>query len=237
VSKLRKLLLILVVPLPQPLKQALYRLLGWKIGRGVRIGLSYIDGQEVTLCDHVVIGHGNVFKQMKRLHIGADARLHNFNEIFGSSYGAEWAGELEIGNNVSFMSRHFIDASGSVVIGACAVIAGRETQFWSHQMSVVDGVSRLIPLRICIGEDAYIGARAMLLGCSVPAGAVVGAGSVVTRDFAAEDGKVLIAGNPATIKKRYEAKGEQTISEQKPEAKSDEKAKTKADKGEDKDAP
>jgi acetyltransferase-like isoleucine patch superfamily enzyme len=203
-SKLRKLLLILAIPLPQPLKQAIYRRLGWRIGRGVKIGLSYIDGLEVTFEDQVTIGHFNVFKQMKRLHVGQESLISNFNEAFGTTYGPEWPGELQIGANVNFMSRHFVDAAGSVIIGDRCVVAGRETQFWSHQMALVDGVSELKPLRVCVGPDAYIGARAMLLGCNIPAGAMVGAGSVVAKSFPPEPCRLLIAGNPAVIKKRYQ---------------------------------
>ncbi len=64
-------------------------------------------------------------------------------------------------------------------------------------MQQSDGVSRLAATRVEVGADAYVGARAMLLGCRVPPGAVVGAGSVVTKDFAPEAARLLIAGNPA----------------------------------------
>lgn len=49
--------------------------------------------------------------------------------------------------------------------------------------------------RISIGKNAFIGARALILpGVSVGDGAVVGAGSVVTRDVAEAS---VVAGNPA----------------------------------------
>ena len=205
----RKVVFVVAILLPPPLKVLVYRSLGWRIGKGVRIGLSYIDSREVSLGDRARIGHFNVIKGVKRLVVGEETYIANFNDIFGSGSGPGYPGELRIGDGVNFMSHHFVDVAGTVIIGNRAVIAGRDTHFWSHQVGLVDGVSRLMPLRICVGDDAYIGARAMLLGCSIPAGAVVGAGSVVTKDFAPEKDRLLIAGNPAAIKKRYE-QGETT---------------------------
>jgi acetyltransferase-like isoleucine patch superfamily enzyme len=42
------------------------------------------------------------------------------------------------------------------------------------------------------------------VGCALPDRTVVGAGSVVTKQFAPEPCPYLIAGNPAIIKKRYQ---------------------------------
>ena len=51
-----------------------------------------------------------------------------------------------------------------------------------------------------IGEDAKIGANSTLLpGIKIGAGALVGAGSVVTKDVAAE---TIVAGNPAVFLKK-----------------------------------
>jgi acetyltransferase-like isoleucine patch superfamily enzyme len=203
-----KLLLIVAVPLPQPLKALIYRrVFGWQIGRNVRIGLSYLEGRQVSLGDGVTIRHFNVFKGLKRLTVGPGTFIANFNEFFGNYYGPEWPGELSIGANVNCMSHHFVDVGGQVIIGDHVVLGGRDTHIWSHQMGMQQGVQRLMPLKVCIGEDVYVGARATLLGCNIPNGAVVGAGSVVTRDFEPQDCRVLIAGNPATIKKRYEEEG------------------------------
>jgi acetyltransferase-like isoleucine patch superfamily enzyme len=48
---------------------------------------------------------------------------------------------------------------------------------------------------ISIGSDVFIGTRAIILkGVTIGNGAIVGAGSVVTRDVASRD---IVAGNPA----------------------------------------
>ena len=203
----RKLLLCALIPLPQPLKRlACRRLLGWEIGEGATVGLSYVDARMVTLGRGVHIGHFNVIRHVKRLAIGDRTYIANFNSFYGSQYeGEAYRGELRIGADVQFMSRHFLDVTGSITIGDRAVIGGRETQFWSHQVAPINGEFALEPGHVEVGEDVYIGARAMLLGCRVPPRAVVGAGSVVTKSFEAEDARLLIAGNPAAIRKRYAA--------------------------------
>ena len=175
----------------------------WKIGSGVSIGLSYIDAAEVTLGDGVKVGHFNVIRGIKRLSIGEDTYIANLNQMFGASYPG-WASELVIGKRVNFMSRHFVDIGGTVTLGDGAVIGGRDTQFWSHTRVFTGGKPILEPTCIRLGENAYVGARATLVSCDVPDGAVVGAGSVVTKSFASEPCRLLIAGNPATIRKRYE---------------------------------
>ncbi len=191
--------------LPQGLKQGLYRrVFGWRIGRGVRIGCSYLDAAQMSLGDGVRIGHFNIIRNVARLEIGRGSVLENFNQFFGTRLpDVSLPSELVMGEQVSFMSRHFVDVTGSVHIGSRTVVAGRDSQFWSHTLALAEKGYAFQPTHLRIGEDVYIGARATLVAGSVPAGAIVGAGSVVTKSFAPEAARVLIAGNPAVVKKRY----------------------------------
>ena len=75
--------------------------------------------------------------------------------------------------------------------------------FRSHSLEFEKTSSKLVPKDIFIGNNVYIGARASLFGCYIPDNAIIGMGSVVTKSFEGENDRVLIAGNPATIKKRY----------------------------------
>jgi acetyltransferase-like isoleucine patch superfamily enzyme len=71
----------------------------------------------------------------------------------------------------------------------------------------------LPPRPLLIGDDAWIGANAIVLpGCSrIGRGAVVGAGSVVTRDV---PDFAVVAGNPArVIRERFPPEMQKTISE------------------------
>ena len=94
-----------------------------------------------------------------------------------------------IGNN-SFIGRGtFINAAGGVRIGS-DVLIGPGVKIWSadHQFS-----SREIPIRaqghsvspVVIGDDVWIGVNSVILrGATIGKGAVIAAGSVVTKDIA-----------------------------------------------------
>jgi acetyltransferase-like isoleucine patch superfamily enzyme len=191
--------------LPAKLKPFFYRrFLGWKIGKNVKIGLSYINGKQILIGDNVTIGHFNIITTFRHLEIGSFSLIKNFNHFSGRCDHPKWPGHMEIGKNVNIMSHHFIDAHGKVLIGDRTTLAGRDTQIWSHSLTYQTEEPLLSPISIAVGKEVYIGARSTLIGCQIPDKAVVGAGSIITKDFSQETGRILIAGNPGVIKKRYE---------------------------------
>ncbi len=205
----RKLLLLLIVALPAPLKRAAYRrLFGWEIGPGVRIGLSYLDARSAAFGESARVGHFNVFRGLNHLHVGRSAHVANFNHASGGRHDAGYPSRLHLGDYVQLMSHHYLDVAGTVTIADGATVGGRDSHVWSHSLVLDDaGRRHLRPLDVTVGPGAYLGARVTLVGCSVPAGAFVGAGSVVTKSFPADpDGRpLLIAGNPAAVRKTYPA--------------------------------
>jgi acetyltransferase-like isoleucine patch superfamily enzyme len=121
---------------------------------------------------------------------------------------------------------HFdIGPQASVVIGRCCTIVGAIVRtdgdvrigdhvFISHEVVIADGPWAVPPrlargdgaaaggangdgARIDIGDDVWIGARATIIGdVRIGAGAIVGAGAVVTNDVPAG---AVVAGNPAEV--------------------------------------
>jgi acetyltransferase-like isoleucine patch superfamily enzyme len=205
-KKLRTLLVLIPVLLPSSFKRLWYRnILKWSIGRNVRIGFSFIDAANVTIADNVRIGHLNVLRGLKTLSIGENTWMSNANQFFGVYPAPEFQSALHIGKNCYIMSRHYIDLSGTVIIGDRVTLAGRDTHIWSHSFSIRGGKKAMSLAEVKLGDDAYVGARSTLILSSIPPSAIVGAGSVVTKSFEPESSPLLIAGNPATIRKRFDS--------------------------------
>jgi acetyltransferase-like isoleucine patch superfamily enzyme len=211
---MRKFLLVLSIFLPSVLKKIVYsQIMGWKIESGVKIGYSYIDSTSVTLGKDTKIGHFNIIRDLNHLEIGKSAYIGNFNQFFGARQCPGFASALIIGHSGYVMSHHFIDVGGTILIGDHVVVGGRSTQIWGHSLLYDSGQQEFKALDVTIGKHSYIGANSTLVGCRIPAQTVVGAGSVVTKKFEDQTTPVLIAGNPAIIKKYYEDQNSQESKE------------------------
>ena len=71
-----------------------------------------------------------------------------------------------------------------------------------HRLQPENRILDVYGLPITIGNDVWIGGHSTILsGVSIGDGAVIAAGSVVTKDV---EPRSLVAGNPATIKKHIE---------------------------------
>ena len=121
------------------------------------------------------------------------------NEI-NIEHGASISSKLKIGDR-SGVGIHSV-CSGDITIGNDVMMAPECVILTvNHAFSRVD-----IPMRkqgnqsekpVIIGDDVWIGRRAMILpGVRIGNGAIVGAGSIVTRDV---PDYAVVAGNPARI--------------------------------------
>jgi acetyltransferase-like isoleucine patch superfamily enzyme len=190
------LIQFLAMLLPAALKRLVFRsLLGWSIGPGVKIGCSIFWGCDlVRIGRNTQIGHFNMFRNLKRLEIGDDALIINFNDFMAGK--DHWPASLEIGNHSQVTSHHFFDCSGGIRIGNFSLIGGRDSQLWTHFYNW----QSLVDKPLSIGDRCYICARSTLVYCHIPNDCVVGAGAVVTGDFSTQGAGLLLAGNPAVVK-------------------------------------
>lgn len=114
-------------------------------------------------------------------------------------------GTIDVGDDVG-MTAATISSMNSVTIGRrCLLGAGVViTDFDHHNFEVAHSERRFAGLprpnrrdAVKIGDDAFIGARSIVLkGVTIGEGAVVGAGSVVTRDIPP---LTIAAGNPCVV--------------------------------------
>ena len=215
-SRARLAALAAVAVLPQGAKQWVLRaLFGYRIGRGVRIGVSVIDAGLCEIGDGTVIGHGNLVIGVGRFVLGDHVRIGHLNlfrggdEITIGRYAellrrnelnsipqpdvvTKTDPRLVIGPGAVITDGHRLDFTDRIEIGRRAVIGGRASSLWTHNRQ------RTAPIRV--GELAYVGSEVrMAPGSAIPDHSVVGMGSVVTE--AIGDGITLIAGVPARVVK------------------------------------
>lgn len=139
-----------------------------------------------------VFEKGVVFWPPDAVHIGDHC-------AFASRVGAAselGTGALQIGDGVQINRAVHLDMTGGLVIGD-RVLISEGAILYTHD----HGLDPRSKPRLCakkIGTDVWIGARAIILpGCRhIGAGAIIGAGAVVTQDVPAG---AIVAGNPARI--------------------------------------
>jgi acetyltransferase-like isoleucine patch superfamily enzyme len=199
--------------LPSWLKILVYRhLFGYRIGKGVRIGLTPIIGvNRCQIGDHVRIGSGNVFHLTDEVVIGSHVRIgwlnafrggqsivlgpyttvlrqNVFNAIIGGDFVHPVRPILEMGAGVSVSSGHWLDFSAGLRVGDHAIIGGRNSSFWTHNRQ------RGRPIEI--GCHCYLGSEVRVApGVEVAPFCVVALGAVLTGRYPVT--RSLIGGNPA----------------------------------------
>ena len=169
------------------------RLIGVRAGRRCRfVGLpivKIVPGAQIKLGDDVLVNSRSASNSAGLPHPSILAALSPHSSIvIGDGTGLSGA---------SISARCNITIGKKVLIGAGACI-------WDNDFHPLDAKQRRehptdnpLGSPINIEDDVFIGARALILkGVRIGRGAVVGAGSVVTRDVKAED---IVAGNPARV--------------------------------------
>lgn len=112
---------------------------------------------------------------------------------------------VECGNDVSFASYVHIWGSGKVFIGDRTMI-GTHTSITSvtHDYNKNSMFGTIIEKPVNIGNDVWIGSNSIIMpGITIGEGAVIGAGSVVTKNVAAF---AIVVGSPAKLLKYREFK-------------------------------
>jgi acetyltransferase-like isoleucine patch superfamily enzyme len=162
-------------------KNAALRRLGWRIGRRVELGpCLVIRIDEVQISDRARVGPFNVFRDLARLDLGEGVLIGQWNWFSASSHmrHAGGPGTLELGPQSSITSRHYVDCTGGVRVGAYSTIAGERSTFVTHGISWVSSDQTYDSIEI--GDFCLLSSNVQVApGTSVGDRIVVGMGSTI----------------------------------------------------------
>lgn len=199
--------------LPSPLKKAYYRLKGYKVGHGVKLGFgSVIEGENVAIGEDSNLGfftivRGRSISLGKRVSIGAMSILDtpelevgndtkiNEQVFVGGLQNPD--SSLKIGYNCQIQQWTFINPFKRITIGHDTSIGGHSLIFSHHSwLNIFDGyMADFRPIEI--GNNVGIAWRVFIgAGSKIGDGSLVGANSLVNRTIPS---KSLAMGTPAKV--------------------------------------
>ena len=206
--------LALVGLLPNALKKPLYRVVfGYRLGPGVRIGLTLLDAEQVDLGEGTHIGHLNAIVRVGRFQTGRQTRIGTLNIIRGGervSLGdyaevmrlnvlnaipehdctTEPVSVLELATGAVVVSGHRIDFTDRVRLGKNVIVGGRNSSLWTH--------NRQETAPITVGDFCYLGSEVRLApGATLPDECILGLGSVLAGEI--KEPRSLVGGVPARV--------------------------------------
>ena len=150
-----------------------------------------IDSKHGRYCRE---GKIKIIKRNGYISIGKKVKTYP-NVKFSVCGTKENKAELIIGNNVAIGDRTEIHTGSKIFIGNHTLISW-DCCIIDRDYHKISGSEEIIK-PIEIGENVWIGCRSLIMkGVKIGNGAVIAAGSVVTKDVPE---KALVAGNPAKI--------------------------------------
>ena len=197
-----------IMPLPWMMRRYLLNLAtGNRIDRTAKIGFSVVLAKRLVLGEGAVITHLTFVNAIDRLEMKKYSKIGRSNWITGANSEASMFSEqdrnceLVVGEHARITSKHHIDCTGGVYVGAYCTIAGIGTQILTHSIDI--RLSRQVCRPVRIGNYCFIGTGAILLmGSTIPDYCVLGAGAVLIKAY--DETHAVYGGNPATLIRRLE---------------------------------
>lgn len=168
----------------------LERFAGYRLHPASRIGISLICPEELVMEEGARIGHLNVCKGVRRLHLGRHAVISSLNWITGFplcnsrhfAHQPERVPQLVLGAHAAIASRHLIDCTATVTVGAFTTVGGFYSQILTHSVDLSASRQSCSPIEI--GDYCFLGTNCVLLGgCSLPSYSVLGAKSLLNKQW------------------------------------------------------
>lgn len=166
---MKSALLLLCTLLPSPARILVWRLLGFRVGRGARVSMfSVVMADEIELGDGAVIGPLTLIFRPKRLVLRERCRVSSFVRIMGF-------GEIVLEPQSFVGLSCLVDCTAGFFLGARSQLGPNGTYYTHGDTGLIFNVrfpNRFEPIRI--GDDCWLG-----MCCVVYPGVSVGAGSLI----------------------------------------------------------
>lgn len=153
--------------------------------RGANIGrFNRVQCVKLTMQKGSKLSLMNTIALVKEVVMLEDSEINRRNVIMGL-YEPEFEGKESciffLGEKSLLTVHHKIDCTSSVKVGKNVVIAGSDTQFWTHGFDVE---RHMITKPIVLGNNIYIGSRSLIChGVSIADNVVIGAGTCVSKSI------------------------------------------------------
>lgn len=181
-------------------------IIGHSISYKSKIGVTFLHTNKIILKDYSKIGHFN-FINAKSIKLDESSFIGKFNIINGPidivlneksgisknnkirrskhpiTYGDAF---LKLGKNSFIVSNHFLDLTKSVEIGGNSILAGINSQIWTHGYYHSDSDTERIRIdgEVNIGDNVYVGSGCIFNpGVYVSNAIHIGSGSVISKDL------------------------------------------------------
>jgi acetyltransferase-like isoleucine patch superfamily enzyme len=187
----KNFLMLVSLMLPWSLRRRFLELqFGYILHPTSRIGLAWISPRCLIMEENSRIGHLTVCRNIDLLHLGAHAIIGQLNWITGFPTGSsrhfahqtDRRPELILESHAGISSRHLIDCTERVRIGAFATLGGFRSQLLTHSIDLEAARQSSEPIEI--GEYCFIGTEAVILGgSSLPHHSVLGAKSLLNKKW------------------------------------------------------
>jgi acetyltransferase-like isoleucine patch superfamily enzyme len=188
---IKKLISMIASVMPNFVKLNLYRLVGYKIGKNVKIGfMTLILANKVKIEDNVRIGALNIFR-MNKLIIGSDSIIRSLNMMLGPK-------NLKLGKRIQIVGPFtFMNLAEDIELDdRCGL--GSHSIFYTHgvYLPYTEGNPRKFG-KIYLGKRVWSPCHVVFLpGVNIGDDSIITTGSVVNSSFPKNS---LIAGNPAKM--------------------------------------
>ncbi len=166
-------------------KNAILRRLGWSIGANVRFGPSLVvNCARVNIGDNVSVGAFNVFRDLGGIEIGGNSTIGQWNWFTASMHmrQAGAPGTFVLGGQSALTSRHYVDCTGGVRVGAFTTVAGVRSTFLTHGISWTSSDQTYTPVQI--GDYCLLSSNVQLApGTVIGDRVVVALGSTIAGEL------------------------------------------------------